>query len=76
MQIERERKIVLESRVLYLSQNSCPVEFIMHFLNQAIEMEVAATLREFIGSEEDHIEGTPDTESEPDRTPRAQTLDS
>jgi hypothetical protein len=38
-----------------------PLECMVHFLTRAIEMEVGAMLREFIASEEHHIEGTPDT---------------
>jgi hypothetical protein len=58
----KRKRIVLESRVLYVSQNLCgPLEGRIHFLNQAIEMEVGDMLREFIGSEEHDIRGTPDT---------------
>jgi hypothetical protein len=38
-----------------------PLECRTHFLTQAIVMSVGATLGEFIGSEEHHIGGTPDT---------------
>jgi hypothetical protein len=38
-----------------------PLESMIHFLNQATEREVAAMLREFIGSKEHHIGETLDT---------------